>query len=321
MNLIFVEPERQPETEIVPIGFQNRVELEDSLVLLPPTLTGFNPSTQEQLDLHVFQIEPVEWTQDPLDRLDVEQDMRHLLLSVLPDSATFTRERAWGHQTGGTTVLLAGGPGTGKTYIVDLLAEAAKRPLHRVSLVEIATTPYEFSESLETIRASQVAWDCVVHLVDADIFVERIATLDARSQLTDSFLDFVQKSSGLLFISVNREAWDGSLLGPVIDLKVNSEGIFQTHRMKVWIAELAAAHIPIGSHAYWAESDLEDIDAEDRPILQQLLDFRVNDRQIRKAVDLTRKIGSRRREGPDTNLLMQVLKLSSGRANSYASKP
>lgn len=321
MNLIYIEPERQHGTENVPIGFQNLVELEDSLVLLPPTLTGFSLSTQNQLDLHVFQIEPVEWTQHPLIGLDIDRDMKHLLLSVLPDSASATRQRARGHETGGTTVLLQGGPGTGKTYIIDVLAEAAKRPLHRVNLVDIATTPAEFSKSLETISASQVAWGCVVHLMAVDIFVERIATLDARIQITVIFLDFVQKSSGLLFISANREPSDDSLLGPVIDLKVSTEEISQTHRTKVWIAELAAARIAIGSRTYRAKSDLEDIDAEDRFILRELMDFRVNDRQIQKAVDLTWKIASRHGDRPGIDLLMQVLKLSSGRANSYASKP
>lgn len=356
MNLISIEPERQPGTDIAPIRFQNGLELEDWLILLPPTLIGFSLSTQQQLDLHVFQIETVEWTKDPLDGwdvqwpkdpldgldvqwpkdpsnglaiewtkdplygLDVEQDMKHLLLSVLPDSASVTRDRARGDDTNGTTVLLQGGPGTGKRYIIDILAEAAKLPLHRVNLAEIATTPTEFSKSLETIRASQVAWNCIVHLVDADIFVEHVQKMDAKFLLINKFFDFLQTSTGLLFMSVNRHPWDDSRFSPVIDLKVSSEAISRSHRANVWRAELAAACIPIG-HTRADNIGPDVVNPGDPFFNHELLEFHLNDRQIHKAVEHTLALASQRQKPADARLLRQVLRLRSRETNDYAYKP
>ena len=60
----------------------------------------------------------------------------------------------------GLTILLLGGPGTGKTFTAEGVAEIAEKPLFRVTCGDIGTKPDEVEKYLESVFNLGKIWDC-----------------------------------------------------------------------------------------------------------------------------------------------------------------
>jgi ATP-dependent 26S proteasome regulatory subunit len=69
----------------------------------------------------------------------------------------------------GLTILLHGGPGTGKTFTAESVAELAEKPLYRVTCGDIGTKPDDVESYLESALHLGKIWDCVVLLDEADV--------------------------------------------------------------------------------------------------------------------------------------------------------
>ena len=60
----------------------------------------------------------------------------------------------------GLTILLHGGPGTGKTFTAEGVAEITEKPLLRVTCGDIGTKPDEVERYLESVFSLRKIWDC-----------------------------------------------------------------------------------------------------------------------------------------------------------------
>ena len=60
----------------------------------------------------------------------------------------------------GLTILLHGGPGTGKTFTAEGVAEIAEKPLYRVTCGDVGTKPQDVEKYLESVLSLAQMWDC-----------------------------------------------------------------------------------------------------------------------------------------------------------------
>ncbi|MCJ1386225.1 hypothetical protein MMC17_009351 [Xylographa soralifera] len=105
----------------------------------------------------------------------------------------------------GQIILLHGPPGVGKTYTVEAIAEWLCRPLLALTVADIGTAETRIEGELIKWFALAEAWNAVLLVDEADIFLERRQNRDlARNGLVSAFLRRMEYFQGLLFLTTNR---------------------------------------------------------------------------------------------------------------------
>lgn len=310
MNLLSIPSKVQQPCKVRRTCFQDWANFKDFLVLLPSTYTGLNLYTQRMETLHVSVIQPIVWMQTPLDNLEIRADLKQLLARIVIDATTPVPESTLrrddplllNSDNRGSKVLLHGPSGTGKNYIIDGLVEYAKRPLCRVNLCDIATTPTELTKSLEKFEGFQRAWGCVIHLTAIDWFIGRVASADDENPLQRCLVTFMEKFDGMLFVSADSIQFLGSRLSQTLDLQISAEQIALSRRREVWYGKLRSAGL-IGR-----DIPFDDDSKRLREAIPSLVLFRLTDRQIHKAIENAQRLAvARGRQYPEPAIMIEVV--------------
>lgn len=102
--------------------------------------------------LAVKHIKPVTWNKAAFERLVLKQDKKDLVQAVVMNHLEAGKMAdAIEGKGNGLVILLHGGPGTGKTFTAEGVAEIAERPLYRLTCGDIGTEPETVEKSLENI--------------------------------------------------------------------------------------------------------------------------------------------------------------------------
>lgn len=97
-------------------------------------------------------IEPVSWNKAAFARLVLKQDKKDLIEALVTNHLKVgSMVDVIEGKGNGLVILLHGGPGTGKTFTAEGVAEIAERPLYRPTCGDISTEPETVEKSLEHI--------------------------------------------------------------------------------------------------------------------------------------------------------------------------
>lgn len=97
-------------------------------------------------------IEPVSWNKAAFERLVLKQDKKDLIEALVTNHLEVgSMADVIEGKGNGLVILLHGGPGTGKTFTAEGVAEIAERPLYRLTCGDIGTEPETVEKSLEHI--------------------------------------------------------------------------------------------------------------------------------------------------------------------------
>ncbi|KAK1473275.1 hypothetical protein CCUS01_17196 [Colletotrichum cuscutae] len=109
----------------------------------------------------------------------------------------------------GLIVLLHGVPGVGKTstavWIAETVAAYYNKPLLPITCGDLGMTPTEVESNLQNAFQMAQAWDCVLLLDEADVFLaERSQDNIERNALVSVFLRVMEYYEGILFLTTNK---------------------------------------------------------------------------------------------------------------------
>ncbi|KAF6831645.1 hypothetical protein CMUS01_07262 [Colletotrichum musicola] len=105
----------------------------------------------------------------------------------------------------GVIILLHGVPGVGKTSTAECAAESNGRPLLPITCGDLGLGPHEVESKLQEIFRLAHAWNCVLLLDEADIFLAQRTNRDIhRNALVSVFLRVLEYYEGILFLTTNR---------------------------------------------------------------------------------------------------------------------
>lgn len=218
----------------------------------------------------------------------------------------------------GLIMLLHGGPGTGKTFTAESVAEMAEKPLFRVTCGDIGTNPEAVEKYLESALNLGKIWGCVVLLDEADVFLEQRTLTDLeRNALVSVFLRVLEYYEGILILTSNRVGTFDEAFKSRIQLALHYENLTKSQRRQIWknflnrlrrieesnsssLSTNAVRHEPLGI-------DFNDIDQ----YLGELSDFEMNGRQIRNAITTARQLARFKKEQMLYSHLKHVINVSS----------
>lgn len=273
------------------------------LLLLPNTLDGFNMQSKRWEKLEVTRISDVSWNKDAFKNLVIEPFNKTLVKALVMQQ--LEKEKGTDLITGkgqGLIVLLHGGPGTGKTFTAETVAEIAEKPLYRVTCGDLGAEPTKVEEYLESVLYLGKIWNCVVLLDEADVYLEeRSMESLARNALVSVFLRVLEYYEGILILTSNRVGTFDESFKSRIQLALHYDRLkFQDRRM-IWekffrrLENFAEVGI-----------DFDDIYKH----LEDLARNELNGRQIRNAITTSRQLARHQAKDLEFADLQQVINVA-----------
>jgi SpoVK/Ycf46/Vps4 family AAA+-type ATPase len=199
-------------------------------------------------------------------------------------------------------MLLHGGPGTGKTFTAESVAEIAEKPLYRVTCGDIGTKPEEVEKYLESVLHLGKIWNCVVLLDEADIFLEERTLADLqRNALVSTFLRALECYSGILILTSNRVGHFDEAFKSRIQLALHYKNLDQRQRRQIWRNFLQRLKD--------LQKDIAFTDLDKH--IDDLAENQMNGRQIRNAITTARQLAIYRKRDLDYQSMQDVIETSS----------
>ncbi|KAL0777369.1 hypothetical protein CaCOL14_006887, partial [Colletotrichum acutatum] len=272
-------------------------------LLMPATVHGFNLHQKKWVNLNVENTHQVDWNHKAFQRLVLDKktkEMIHALVNV-QTSAKKMDDIITG-KGNGLIILLHGSPGTGKTLTAESVAEIAEKPLYRVTCGDIGTEARDVEKYLETVMYLGKAWDCVLLLDEADVFLEERTMADLqRNSLVSVFLRLLEYYEGILILTSNRVGSFDEAFKSRIQVAIHYDNLTKMSRKAIWQNFFDMIEES-------AEEDANMPELERR--LDQLASEEMNGRQIRNALLTARQLAKHRKERLDWEHLSQVIKTS-----------
>ncbi|PBK66242.1 P-loop containing nucleoside triphosphate hydrolase protein [Armillaria solidipes] len=183
---------------------------EEEVHLLPTKVYGFNLGTKEWTRFLVEHLKPVVFDENAWDHLVLDEDIKTLikgLVEVTKNSNSSSKiiSDVISGKGGGLISVLHGPPGTGKTLTAEAVAELLRRPLYMVGSSELPSSPSGLERSLQSILSLATAWDAVLLIDEADVYLEQRSLHELqRNALVSVALRVLEYHRGVLFLTTNR---------------------------------------------------------------------------------------------------------------------
>ncbi|KAK4165534.1 hypothetical protein QBC43DRAFT_234781 [Cladorrhinum sp. PSN259] len=257
------------------------------MYLFPTHIPGFDLRRKTWIDLEVDNIRSVTWNEQAFDSLVADEDMKEMVLALVTNHLPAeTGTDLIENKGNGLIMHLHGPPGTGKTLTAESVAEAAKKPLYPVTCGDIGTEPDQVEQNLSSVFRLGRAWDCVVLLDEAEVFLEQRTLQDLkRNALVSVFLRALEYYDGILILTTNNVKTFDEAFRSRIQLSLRYERLREPQRKQVWRNFVDRLEALLGEQGH------ESIDfAEVTAHLDELASHRLNGREIRNAITTGRQL-------------------------------
>ncbi|KAK1490795.1 ATPase [Colletotrichum tamarilloi] len=202
-----------------------------ALMLCPRIVSAFSLRKKTWDSYNVRDLKPVQFVADTWKRLVLKTEYKDVVWAMVKSYLN--------HNTGfhdlvdgkgeGLVVLLHGPPGVGKTLTAECVAESFKKPLYMVTAGDLGTNPDTLEAKLSTIFDHAVAWDAILLLDEADIFLQdRDYDNLHRNALVSKYFN------GIMFLTSNRVGAFDQAFQSRIHITIGMPEFDETLRRGVW---------------------------------------------------------------------------------------
>ncbi|KAK3361879.1 hypothetical protein B0T24DRAFT_670835 [Lasiosphaeria ovina] len=311
------------------------------LLIFPSTLVAYNLREKKWQDLRVDRIQDVAWNKEAFEHLVVDQETKDLIHALVTSKLQTEQSTDLIKGKGnGLIILLHGGPGTGKTFTAESVAEIAEKPLFRVTCGDVGVKPEDVEKYLESVLHLGKIWGCVVLLDEADVFLEQRTLNDLeRNALVSVFLRVLEYYEGILILTSNRVGTFDEAFKSRIQLSLHYDTLNKLQRGQIWKnflgrlkalereetadgkrkAEPKGQALTGAGKRKFAGQDDDDDDGRPAAIdfdeiecyLPELAEEEMNGRQIRNAITTGRQLAKFKKVKMSYTHLKHVIKVSS----------
>lgn len=301
--------------------FERRSGVRGTLIHLVPRAISWLTQFYAE-DLQVDLVQEVSWNKQAFAHLVINEEVKDLVQALVTSKLENEQSTDLIQGKGnGLIILLHGGPGTGKTFTAEGVAEIAQKPLFRVTCGDIGTKPEDVEKYLESVLHLGKIWGCVVLLDEADVFLEQRTLTDLeRNALVSVFLRVLEYYEGILILTSNRVGTFDEAFKSRIQLSLHYETLNKSQRRMIWgnflkrlktLQEDAAKVKPIEpKKGKLEETKSIDFDNIERH-LAELAEEEMNGRQIRNAITTARQLAKFKGDNMSYKHLEHVIRVSS----------
>lgn len=211
---------------------------DQQLLLLQPRLLAFGLKTKQWISVDVSHLTEVKQSTESIDNLIIdakELKMIKALSDQRNDSAEIWAADFIEGKGSGKIVLLHGPPGVGKTYTVESIAQWLDCPLLALTVADIGTIETRIESELLKWFSLAEAWNAVILVDEADIFLERRQNRDlARNGLVSAFLRRMEYFRGLLFLTTNRVGQIDDAFISRVHVAIEYKRLSGAYTRKIW---------------------------------------------------------------------------------------
>ncbi|KAG2349266.1 P-loop containing nucleoside triphosphate hydrolase protein [Suillus weaverae] len=218
---------------------------------LPAFVNGFELKSKQWKSFHVENIDDIRFDEKAWDHLVVDDDIKRLIMGLVDvtknvNTSQHLMSDVITGKGGGLIAVLHGPPGTGKTLTAEAVAEHLKRPLYIVSSPELSTEPSRLESKLSEILKLTTAWDAVVLIDEADVFLEQRSLHDlTRNALVSVALKVFEYHCGVLFLTTNRvQTFDDAFLSR-FSIAIKYPELDASARLTIWQKFFELAGCPL----------------------------------------------------------------------------
>ncbi|CAG8954560.1 hypothetical protein HYFRA_00004477 [Hymenoscyphus fraxineus] len=282
--------------------------LGEALLLFPPVIPGYSLLRKQWSNLHVDQISDVVWNKQAFKDLVVDEETKELVQAlVMKQLAVQESTDVIQGKGNGLILLLHGGPGTGKTFTAEGVAEFAEKPLLRVTCGDVGTSAEVVEKRLKASFHLGKTF-MVVLLDEADVFLEERDMKDLnRNALVSVFLRELEYHDGILILTSNRVGTFDEAFKSRLQLALHYENLGPSQRRKIWrnlLTRIKTFDNPV--------MDFDDIIDH----LDDLAPVEMNGREIRNAITTARQLAQFKETALSYTHLQHVIRVS-GKFSKY----
>ncbi|OXV10801.1 hypothetical protein Egran_01438 [Elaphomyces granulatus] len=210
------ERHRSSDTEVAPEGkVQVRKDLDDNQVLLLfPKTRAFALKTKQWLVIGADYISEIVPSEESIDNLVVGENELKTIRGLAKRQDNYLAP--W-------------------TYTVEAIAEWLHRPLLALTVADIGTAETRVERELIKWFTLAEAWNAILLVDEADIFLERRQNRDlARNGLVSAFLRRMEYFRGLLFLTTNRVGQIDDAFISRVHVAIGYKALSGEDRQKIW---------------------------------------------------------------------------------------
>lgn len=207
---------------------------EDLMFMCYPFVNGFSFATKEWGEMYVDLLTDVQFDDKAYDYLVLDESIKQMVRALVVNSeGTFTDIIQ--KKSGGTIICLNGSPGIGKTVTAESISELLHKPLYSVGCGELGSDVGQLEKKLAEILEISYAWNAIILLDEADIFMEKRSTNDIqRNAMVSVFLRLLERYQGIMFLTTNRPDEIDNAFKSRISISINYKDLDEDTRFKVW---------------------------------------------------------------------------------------
>ncbi|KAK5079140.1 hypothetical protein LTR64_002439 [Lithohypha guttulata] len=177
------------------------------LLICDNRIPGYALQIKRWCWFNIDDIAPVDFNKDAFAALLIPARQKSLVHSLVKTHVSKTEEfdDMIANKGKGLVFVLHGCPGVGKTFTAESVADHIERPLYVLNSGELGIQPMEVEDNLNKALMLAVAWNAVLLIDEADVFLEQRSVQNLqRNCLVSLFLRVLEYFQGVLFLTTNR---------------------------------------------------------------------------------------------------------------------
>ncbi len=178
-------------------------DIDEPEIPLHPLLAVFDLRRHTRLRIDVGQLTPHVYDRQLGQKLVLPDDCRTLVDMLLSNERAAFNDVVRG-KSGGSIILCAGEPGTGKTLTAEVYGEQMGRPLYSVQASQLGLGPQELEEELLKCFTRAQRWNAILLIDEADVYVAQRGSDLKQNAIVGVFLRVLEYYAGVLFLTTNR---------------------------------------------------------------------------------------------------------------------
>ncbi|KAH7200670.1 P-loop containing nucleoside triphosphate hydrolase protein, partial [Fusarium oxysporum] len=273
-------PQEVVESSLNPSG--------DLALLLPSTTYGFGFHDKKWRKLNVEYASEIIWNRTAFEMLVLPTRQKEILGALVLNHSTSTKTIAG--QGTSVVIVLHGGPGTGKTFAAEALAELGLKPLYRLTSGDIGVELDKMEKNLNEAFYFGSIWDAVILFDESDVFLGQRTRSDfSRNAVVSINLQTLDQYRGLVMLTSDRVAMLDVAVQSRIQVAIEFK-LDQQSRAQVW-------HNAIKRFCFDNEKNEVSVDADS--MIASILDFaklRLTGREIWNVLRTAKQLASYRCE-------------------------